>query len=900
MPKVVLGILAVVIALACWWCWSQQTPMTPVPASNQAPPASQPAAPEPANAAVPNAATNVAPASDPTMNGGDRTAAVPADYTWVVRGRVVKAHQVPYPQAQIRVQCFAGADASGTPLHERAITADAEGRFDWPLPVPSTTVTLLGQGTMPRHTAEKEIVVVPKGDAPPPEFVVWVAPLDRIVTGTVLDAEKQPIAGAWVGSLRNKQPVNADGTFRIEQASGYGTTMLQAGAHGFTTIRQTLAVSDQPELTAHFTLEPGFRIAGRVTDEQDRPIAGASVATFYTLWEPASTGADGRYEITQADPARDSHSLFARKPGYLEARTEVDGKNPKPTYDLVLRKGARVGGRVFDPKGAPIAGAELYIGRSPNAYNRLDATSRDDGTFEFPAVETGAQTMVTSKQGLAPDTRVIEVPKDQNELAIDVHLQRAHFVAGVVVDGTGRGLGGVSVSALVKKPEGAAHRNQRGDYIDVRNTTAADGSFRLDGLPPGVVNLEAYSNRIVRHMEQDVAVDRSDVRLVVKQAAQFAGRVVDDTTGQPVREFRVHFVEPVLAAGEPRFGGYSTTWSQEGHSFHDDEGIFHTEHAEFEVGAVGGIEVSAKGYAPTRNQHVTAAVDPDPDACVVRLQRGGTIAGKVVSAADGLPIAGARLEHFDSVRPLPLYDDEFGGRLRTTTAADGTFTLENVPAGEASLQVVAVGLPPHRDGPIPIQPGATVQRLVQVPAGAALAGVLLDPDRNPLPGARVVVRAADDRNSVDLTSDAEGRFRTTTPLAPGDYAITAQASRDHIAFALYQRVTLIAGQTLEVEVQPGGRGVLHGTVIGDAAAGTTFRLHAWLLAAGGKPNPYFQAPCAAGQFELRGLPAGEYQLTVHQEPGGISGNASGHARCTISETEPTEIEVKVTTNDRGR
>lgn len=893
MRSVALGILVLAITIVGWWLWRESPGIAPAPAPGPAP--TSPAAPTTAApAAAPVVASTVDAANETTTTPPpDRVSIVPADFTWVVRGVVTKGSQAPYPGAIVRLQSFAGPSTDGTPQHEAVIMADATGHFEWPLPVPKGTVTLLGKGAMPNHASYPETQLVARGDPAPQDFDLYVAQKDRVVTGTVKDQHDQPIANAWVGSYEDKQPVAADGTFRTEVVSGRSATSLQAGARGFATMRQTLVVDNANETTAHFRLLPGFHIAGRVTDEAGQPIEGAKVATFFTLYEPVMTDAGGRYEITHADAAHDRHSLFARKSGYVEAKVEIQTSAPETTYDLVLKRGVRVHGRVFAPNNTPVAGASLYIGFSPNAYDRLDATSGDDGVFEFPAVAAGSQTMVTSRKGFAPDTQVFVVPSDQSDLLLDIHLQPPHTLAGVVVDESGKPLAGIGLAVLQKRPGSPGGRNARGEYLELRATSASDGTFQIEGLPSGVVNLEAYSRRTVRKLEYDLAVDRRDVRMVLQMAAQLAAKVIDDVTEAPIVDFRVHFVQSMQQSnGERPIQRYSATWVREGFAFHNEDGIFRTVDEAFEPGAIGAIQVTADGYAPAIANRLVASPEPDPAACIVRLRRGCTVTGKVLRDSDGAPLAGAQIVHFDDARPRHQASG-FGGQLRTTTAADGSFVLANVPPGEASFEVTAPGLPPMIDGPVVMVSGGTVERVVRIPAGATVTGIVLDSEGVALPQARLQMYRRD-QPAVSTASGDDGRFRFADSLQPGPWVLSAHASRDGVCFALSQTVNLTGGTPHDLVLRPQGTGVLRGTLLGEAAAGKTFHLSVSRIA-GNDEGRHYSATCSADHFELRGLPAGEYQVMVSAGTGEF-----GVAKFTIDVSKPTEIKVTVTAPPAGR
>ncbi|MFN3243242.1 MAG: carboxypeptidase-like regulatory domain-containing protein [Planctomycetota bacterium] len=887
MKKVVLGALVLVATVACWFWWHRV--------------AATPAVPQQGNQADSAASSQRAPATD-APDGADAadTAAqpearreavhttAPADHTWVVRGRVMKRRGERYPGARVRLACFTGQGTDGEALHEGLLTADQDGAFAWTLPRPVGTVTIRSEGAMPQHTESVESLLVPAGDAAPQDVEVWMTPLDCTVTGIVLDEQRRPVPDAWVGSVRNKRPVAADGSFSLQVANAYGSTRVEAGAPGHANARQTIVLDDDTDPVVEFLLQPGFPIRGRVVDESGAGVEGAQVATFFTMYDPVTSGADGHFELTHADAARGSHSLFARKDGYVEAKEQVDGKQPRGEYVLRLTRGCRVHGRVFGPDGSPVSCAGLYIGFSPNAYDRLDAVTLDDGSFEFAAVAPGSRTLVTARKGLAPDTRVIEVPVEGDDLRVDVQLLPGHFVSGVVVDTAGDGIAGIMVSARQVRPEGAQHRRQRGEYLDVRATTGPDGTFRLDGLPAGVVILETYGSNVIRKEVPDIAVDRGDVRIVVERAAKLAGRVVDDATGEPVRQFRVHLFRPELAEGEASIGGYSATWVREGHEFRTTDGVFRTENEQFAVGAVAGVVVSAPGYAQTRHERCIAAHDPAPDDCLVRLVRGGTIRGTIVADADGEPIAGARVLHFAAEQPPSSFDRENGARIRATSAADGTFVLEDLPPGPAALLVEVEGLPAHREAPLTIAVGSTVEHTVRVPAGAGLSGVVLDLDRRPLAGADVTVTCGD--SSAEATTDDHGRFRTESILSPGECDVVVRSARGKVAFAIRGRASLLAGQTADIELAPTGRGLLRITVDGAPAEGAV-KLSATLVSKE-LGFPRYAAVSTGNTCELRGLPAGEYRVFASAD------RSFGQATCTLGDAAAVDVTVTVRTFGR--
>ena len=124
-------------------------------------------------------------------------------------------------------------------------------------------------------------------------------------------------------------------------------------------------------------------------------------------------------------------------------------------------------------------------------------------------------------------------------------------------------------------------------------------------------------------------------------------------------------------------------------------------------------------------------------------QQEGSVQGTVVNEADGTPLGAAvvTLEEIQS---------------STTTASDGTFTIQNVPAGDYSLSVLRQGFAPLVT-PVTVTAGAPVLLDLQVPSAAfaeevRVTGVISELDlRNPTEiGSRLPLRALDIPASIGI------------------------------------------------------------------------------------------------------------------------------------------------------
>lgn len=864
MKSLALAILAAVALLLAWWfLWDERRPATPT--GDPAPLAATASVP-PRSAGDPRGAPAPVDPSSPRSAVDDGT-----HHDWIVRGRVLSAPGVPHAGARIAAQLFVGSQVEGEPLRSDELECDAQGRFAWPLPSPDRSLALRFAGAMADHGGWPETRLVAKGDPAPQDVEFYVYPLDRVVLGKVSDREGRPIAGAWLRHSRERVQCAADGSYRLRAGAAFSELRVTAGAPGHASEARTIAATAPGEHREDFALRRAFVIRGRVVDEAERPIQGATVATFFTLYDPEHSDQDGRFAIS-ADPDRPSDTLFARLSGYVMARRTVTTADPPAEQVLVLRRGTRVMGRVIGPDGEPVASASLYLGFSPSAFDRLDAVTDDVGRFSFPAVGEGKHTLVTQRRGFAPDHRTLSIAEGVPTPEIEVRLGPAHFVAGHVVDEGGAPVAEVGVAISAAQGEAGL---RRAEYLDVRGRTAADGSFRVDGLPPGEVTVELFSRTTVRK-EERVQVDRDDLRLVVQRAARLAGLVLDDASGQPIPSFVVRIVRSSI--------GISATWVREGVRFEDPAGRWDSTGEQMAPGSAWGVEIRAPGYAPGRDLEILAALDPRPEDCVIRLRRGAAVAG-VVLGADGVPLTDVTVTWLDPDQEVQRSFDEPHGLLRARTDAHGRFELNDLPPGVTQLAIESTVAPRLVDGPFTLLSGERVERLIRLAKGAVLHGILLGPDGTPGESGSLSLVAEDrSRARQDEEIGPDGRFRFAT-LPAAVYRLDGWLRRGTVTMPVGQSVTLGADEVREVQLRPAGRGIVRVLVPDGVVADEGTRLVLVPLSPGSGLSI-----CSGAFFgnvaELHGVRAGTYRGHAYV------GGRNGEVELTVDDAAPAEATLR--------
>ncbi|MEM7203851.1 MAG: sigma-70 family RNA polymerase sigma factor [Planctomycetota bacterium] len=669
------------------------------------------------------------------------------------------------------------------------------------------------------------------------------------IEGVVRGAAGEPLADATVRGRSGTVATNTDGHYRLR---GHGKEeFVYATAPGHVEIR-AIAQLGEPGSVARvdFDLAAAFRLVGRVIDEAGTPVADATVRTFFGRNNAVTSGPDGRFELDHLDPRRQHHLLFARKDDYVEANAQIEPQGERTAVgDLVLTRGVQVQGWVRDSSGRAVPGAEVYIGFSPSAYNRLDATANDDGSFVFPHVAPGEQTMVTTAPGLAPDRRVLQLTTAEPVHAgIEVRLEHGRFIAGVVRDDTGALRPGVSLSV-----------RHQGEYVGNRTKTDANGRFRVEDLPSSDVELEFYGTAILRRKVAVTTLDRDDLEVVLQRAGRVAGRVVDGRTGAPLTEFTIRFVDPE-PGDEPTLHGYGATWRREGHSFNTD-GSWDSGNEDLQPGAAIGIEARADGFAPGQLGRMVVSLAPDPEDHVISLYPGVRLRGRLLDA-HGRPIATAKIacrSAADASRPFSSEPYEAG--VCTTTAA-GAFDLAPVSPGSSVLLVQVPGRPVHTDGPFDIAAAGTTDRIVHLPAGANLRGRLLNAAGVPLADEEIALIAENPRFALGCKTDADGGFAFTGLPDRGyqlSHRITAGATSIH-AISASARVN--QGQCPPVLLQPRGSCSVVGSVrrAGGGPVPALATVSSLPQATAVPSSARRNAFARDGQFEIVGLQPGWYEL----------------------------------------
>ena len=146
----------------------------------------------------------------------------------------------------------------------------------------------------------------------------------------------------------------------------------------------------------------------------------------------------------------------------------------------------------------------------------------------------------------------------------------------------------------------------------------------------------------------------------------------------------------------------------------------------------------------------------------------GSIEGKVIDSTTRAGIGGVGVSVTSLQRPERPYD--------TTTDTTGTFKLANVAPGRYQARFAVANYDtsePAKNPPIAVVPNQTTNVTFELHALASLAGRVLDPDGNPVSGAKIYLRNAMGESPGVMESVDDGTF-VLKDVRAGTYTLAAR------------------------------------------------------------------------------------------------------------------------------
>ncbi|HEY5923637.1 MAG TPA: carboxypeptidase-like regulatory domain-containing protein [Kofleriaceae bacterium] len=537
-------------------------------------------------------------------------------------------------------------------------------------------------------------------------------------------------------------------------------------------------------------------------------------------------------------PSRPAGSQSAAK---TEAKTTL--AKPAPTQDRgpereVLGflvdddpKGTlRLEGQVVDADDKPVAGATVVLSSNPPRT----ATSEADGGFAFDALVGRPYTLTArAAQGVAgPVTAKLTEKSDP----IVLQLRPGAKVTVNVQSSDGKPIDGATVELR---------------STDAQRQTTKAGVATFSPVVPGGYQLAAWADGRARTLQWlQVGAGDTTAKITLVAGAPVSGRVVDEA-GKPVAGARVtyHGASDWSQQADERLDGVET----------DKAGVFR-----FAAMPSGSFRFAAAhpNYARGISGLVMLDGKLEQREVTITVSAGAVVRGIVIDSTKQ-PIGGARVR----IGALSRRGMVFEPPRQAYSDAKGAFELKGLSRRE--LSAVAI----HETGASQNVDVDTTRGDVEgvklvVDVTGTIAGIVVDPQGNPIEGAQVSAgpnfrtQGAADLSQFRLRgfpqelTDSAGRF-TLVGLAKGSYMVFASRSQNAARGRMMANpdggtLAETGKKDLKLVLQPEG-GVKGKVQLADGGSPALFTVQVGFTQ---------QTFSGSDTFELDALPPRKYELSV--------------------------------------
>jgi protocatechuate 3,4-dioxygenase beta subunit len=307
---------------------------------------------------------------------------------------------------------------------------------------------------------------------------------------------------------------------------------------------------------------------------------------------------------------------------------------------------------------------------------------------------------------------------------------------------------------------------RRGEAPPVaRTTSAADGSFVLDGLDKGAFAIWAEKEGAGIGLSEKVESGSSGVEIRISNGIYIEGDARGDDT-KPI----AGAVVTAIYAEHSRF--FDALTNAEG---------------KFRIGPVPVGRFTVVGVRqPLLPDRAQVAPDSASGTHLV-LSAPRLLAGKVLR--DGRAAEGAQIELTGNHRVR-----------KTAAGTEGSFSFSDLRSGSYSLRAVQGTVAAVQQ--VVVRTGEDQLDLVlSLGAAAELSGFVRDRSRSPITGARIRLWKSSNSGATQAVTSADGSFHAP-PLDPGLYSIAVSAAGYRASDSIQRTIVPGAPSTLEIVLDP--------------------------------------------------------------------------------------------------
>ncbi|HVR43134.1 MAG TPA: carboxypeptidase regulatory-like domain-containing protein [Thermoanaerobaculia bacterium] len=674
-----------------------------------------------------------------------------------------------------------------------------------------------------------------------------------------------------------------------------GTFVVPPGPEGWSEI--TAASGD--EVAAATRLPKGGRyalelakgavVAGSVVDGPSNSGLADAVVTL----RPANdrrrfTGSDafvpravsdarGQFAIGPLPSGR--YVLEVARPGHRMPSVTVDARaGERITRSIAGEPQATIVGTVVDEEKRGVAGAVVSIETELSQprfrmATGLPARSAPDGRFVMREVPPDREIRLeASRRGLpSGSSDAMTLGPAERKSGVTLVIPRGFEISGIAVDRDENPVAGATVTAEPSRQQAPGmivmRRMLAAEGEDSRGVlTARDGTFRMRlarGKHDLTVSAEGWIPRLLRAVEIEPGLD--PLRVEMTEGVSITGRVVRaDGTGAPD-------VSISVMSNEPRSGGPVVTGPDGG----------------FVLGGLPQGVVRIFASKPDEHIREMKTLEAPAAGVLIELPPGGALRGRVVEKETKRAVtdfsAGLSGERRGAGGMMVMRGPQV---LRPFRTEDGSFELQNVPAGGGELIVESPGFVTARV-PVEVEEGKTLEDVeVALERGTTIVGKVTGPDGAPLAGVSIGL-GGETRN---LMIPQIAPQRGTSSDAAGEYRLEGVAAGEHMLRARkdgYQnesRTLQVEGSEMRVDLRLSRGEAVTGVVVTEsgmpvADASVTARS---AVQDGTARNTKTDAN---GAFRLDGLTPGRYTFAASRE-----GYARGEVR-DVDVSVPSAVRI---------
>jgi len=645
---------------------------------------------------------------------------------------------LPLGNSHVQVRYVLQDDATATLRSDKSFTTDSNGVAMVAYPQYNLS-TLEIRAAHENFSGRKMNWSLASGDVVPASYTLKLG-AEVTIGATVVDADNHPIPGATISlrriwSPRNdppnkkgeqsdfppqKQTTGPDGRWRASAlpADLMGSINFEISHSNFVGMNMTVGNDEATERrlldqTLKIVLVSGTVARGVVIDENDRPIAGATIwagAKHSPGRQETKTDSQGRFDFKYI--AKGNVPFTASAPGYAPGKKTVAINSSTRDIVFKLSAGHVIHGVVQDESGSPILDVHVSANDDPFELSSSDqyefATLTDvEGKFYWDSAPAEPLHYTFVKEGYE-QKRNVSLALDEDNV---VTLRAPRRLVGQVLDSnTGQPIPQFSLAI------GHRARPRQADlYGQVRNRDFNNPEGRF------AIQLEDTEQNAVQVWNDDHSVtteslpeaENGVIQLTIRlDPADALKGIVTTADGTPVPGAEVLATSsdsesPIQLKGN-HFQSYNPRTPM---SLTDQQGVFFVKTPPSH-GTI--MAIANAGFA-------SASIDEIRANHLIVIQAFGRIEGTV--KIGGTPAAGQGLIYTPSLSKLTADFQTY----KTTTDVQGHFTMEKIPPGEGSIARLISTSPnswtySHYTA-VTVQPGQTTE-VTLGDSGATLRGTV--------------------------------------------------------------------------------------------------------------------------------------------------------------------------------